>query len=91
METANLAQQQTMDETRMQLRRLYLENSVLLGAAHAHAAGLVWYHVSVDDVAWTCLEVWPLDLILTYATSEPCVDPPRAGCLSGLLKAAVWI
>jgi hypothetical protein len=35
-------------------------DAVLLGAAHAHAAGLVWYHVNVDDVAWTCLEVWPV-------------------------------
>ena len=31
---------------------------LLLGDEHAHAAGMLLYHVSVDGL-WTCLQVWP--------------------------------
>ena len=34
-------------------------NVALLGRAHGHACGKIWYHLLVDGVAWTCLEVWP--------------------------------
>ena len=34
-------------------------NVALLGSAHGHACGKIWYHLLVDGVAWTCLEVWP--------------------------------
>ena len=34
-------------------------NVALLGSAHGHACGKIWYHLVVDGVAWTCLEKWP--------------------------------
>ena len=34
-------------------------NVALLGRAHGHACGKIWYHLLVDGVAWTCMEVWP--------------------------------
>ena len=40
--------------------KYYAGDVVLLGAAHGHSCGLVEYHVTIDGVAWTRMEVWPV-------------------------------
>ena len=40
--------------------KYYAGDVVLLGAAHGGACGLVKYHVSVEGVAFTSMEAWPL-------------------------------
>ena len=55
---------------------------VLLGAAHAHACGKVWYHVNVDDVAWTCIEVWPV-----IAACGPRCNKHRIDCSTTMLRS----
>ena len=55
---------------------------MLLGAAHAHAAGLVCYHVNVAGVAWTCLEVWPL-----VAARGPRCNTHKIDRAAGMLRS----
>ena len=41
-------------------RKIHAGDVALLGAARGHSCCKIWYHVNVDGVPWTCLELWPL-------------------------------